>query len=155
MSYCTTRLKLVPRLKSIVNPTIREQISHFWHLFVIQMTGKNLTFPKYLWQCLPYSFGVSKWPKTGFYSIFVVTGTKIWIWKYVFFGLFWAKMTKIGIQNPKLIVTNDYQKFWAHFDWFLSLFQISDVKPELLPVELKVSKYGIFWAKNLFQKFFS
>ena len=71
-----------------------------------------------------------------------------------FFGLFWAKMTKIGIQNPKLIVTNDYQKFWAHFDWFLSLFQISDVKPELSPVELKVSKNGIFWAKNLFQKNF-
>ena len=71
-----------------------------------------------------------------------------------FFGLFCAKMTKIGIQNPKLIVTNDYQKFWAHFDWFLSLFQISDVKPELLPVELKVSKIGIFWAKNLFQKKF-
>ena len=64
----------------------------------------------------------------------VATGTKIWIRKYVFFCLFWAKMTKIGIQNPKLIVTNDYQKFWAHFDWFLSLFQISDVKPELLPV---------------------
>ena len=61
-----------------------------------------------------------------------------------FFGLFWAKMTKIGIQNPKLIVTNDYQKFWTHFDWFLSLFQISDVKSELSPVELKVSKNGIF-----------
>ena len=63
-------------------------------------------------------------------------------------------MTKIGIQNPKLIVTNDYQKFWAHFDWFLSLFQISDVKPELSPVELKVSKNGIFWAKNLSLKNF-
>ena len=71
-----------------------------------------------------------------------------------FFGLFWAKMTKIGIQNSKLIVTNDYQKFWAHFYWFLSLFQISDVKPELSPVELKVSKNGIFLAKNLFQKNF-
>ena len=63
-------------------------------------------------------------------------------------------MTNIDIQNPKLIVTNDYQKFWAYFDWFLSLFQISDVKPELLPVELKVSKNGNFWAKNLFQKIF-
>ena len=31
-------------------------------------------------------------------------------------GRFWSKMTKIGIQNPKIIVTNDYQKFWAHFD---------------------------------------
>ena len=47
-----------------------------------------------------------------------------------FFGLFWAKMTKIGIPNPKLNVTNDYQQFLAHFEWFLSLFQISDVKPE-------------------------
>jgi len=72
-----------------------------------------------------------------------------------FFGLFWAKMNKIGIQNPKLIVPNDYQQFLAHFEWFLALFQISDVKPELSPVELKVCKNGIFWAKNLFQKNFS
>ena len=72
-----------------------------------------------------------------------------------FFGLFRAKMNTIGIQNPKLIVTNDYQQFLAHFEWFLALFQISDVKPELSPVELKVSKNGIFWAKNLFQKNFS
>ena len=64
-------------------------------------------------------------------------------------------MTKIGIQNPKLIVTNDYQQFLAHFDWFLSIFQISDVKPELSPVKLKVHKYGIFGAENLFQKKFS
>ena len=74
--------------------------------------------------------------------------------KIRFFGLFWAKMTKIGIQNSKLIVTNDYQKFWAHFYWFLSLFQISDVKPELSPVELKVCKNVIFWGKNMFQKIF-
>ena len=72
-----------------------------------------------------------------------------------FFGLFWAKMNTIGIQNPKLIVTNDFQQFLTHFEWFLALFQISDVKPELSPVELKVSKNGIFWAKNLFQKNFS
>ena len=63
-------------------------------------------------------------------------------------------MTKIGIQNPKLIVTNDYQNFWAHFDSFLSLFQISDVEPGLLPVKLKVRKNGIFWAKSLYQKKF-
>ena len=61
-----------------------------------------------------------------------------------FFDLYWAKMTKIGIQNPKLIVTNDYQQFLAHFEWFLALFQISDVKPELSPVELKVCKNGNF-----------
>ena len=71
-----------------------------------------------------------------------------------FFGLFRAKMNTIGIQNPKLIVTNDYQQFLAHFDWFLSIFQISDVKLELSPVKLKVRKNGIFWAKNLFQKNF-
>ena len=63
-------------------------------------------------------------------------------------------MTKIGIQNSKIIVINDYQQFLAHFDWFLSLSQISDVKPELLLVQLKVCKNGIFWAKNLFQKKF-
>ena len=27
-----------------------------------------------------------------------------------------------------LIVPNDYLQFWAHFEWFLSLFQISEVK---------------------------
>ena len=48
-----------------------------------------------------------------------------------FFVLFGAKMTKIEINNPKLIVTNDYQQFLAHFEWFLALFHISDVKPEL------------------------
>ena len=72
-----------------------------------------------------------------------------------FLGLFRAKMTTIGIQNPILIVTNDYQQFLAHFERFLALFQISDVKPELSQVELKVCKNGIFWAKNLFQKIFS
>ena len=59
-------------------------------------------------------------------------------------------MTTIGIQNPKLIVANDYQQFLVYFDWFLSLFEISDVKPELLLVELKACKNGILGAKNLF-----
>ena len=67
-----------------------------------------------------------------------------------FFGFFWAKMTKIGIPNPKLNVTNDYQHFLAHFEWFLSLFQILEEKYELSPVALN----GIFWAKNLFLKNF-
>ena len=40
-------------------------------------------------------------------------------------------MTTIDIQDPKLIVTNDYQQFLAHFEWFLALLHISDVKPEL------------------------
>ena len=30
--------------------------------------------------------------------------------------------------DQKLIVPNDYQQFWVYFEWFLSLFQISDVK---------------------------
>ena len=71
-------------------------------------------------------------------------------WKVRKNGIFWAKMTKIYIQNPKLIVTNYYQQFLAHFEWFLSLFQISDEKYELSPVALKVHKNGIFGAKNLF-----
>ena len=71
-----------------------------------------------------------------------------------FFGLFWAKMTKIGIPNPKLNVTNDYQHFLAHFEWFLSLFQIYDVKPELSPVKLKVSQNGIFVLKTYLKKDF-
>ena len=48
-----------------------------------------------------------------------------------FLCLFRAKMNTIDIQNPKLIVTNDYQQFLPHFVWFLAQFQISDVKPEL------------------------
>ena len=51
-------------------------------------------------------------------------------------------MTTVGIQNPKLIVTNDYQQFLAHFEWFLALFQISDVKPEFLLVKLKVQFFA-------------
>ena len=66
-----------------------------------------------------------------------------------FLALFVAKMTKIDIQNPKQIVTNDYQQFWAHFEWFLSLFQISHVKYEFLLIKLKVHKNGISWVKNL------
>ena len=38
-----------------------------------------------------------------------------------------AKMTKIDILNLKLIFPNYFQEFWVHFEWFLSLFQISDV----------------------------
>ena len=37
-------------------------------------------------------------------------------------------MTKIVILDQKLIVPIDYQQFWVHFEWLLSLFQISDVK---------------------------
>ena len=37
-------------------------------------------------------------------------------------------MTKIVILDQKQIVPNNYQQFWVRFDWFLSLFQTSDVK---------------------------
>ena len=53
-------------------------------------------------------------------------------------------MTSIDIQTPKLIVTNDYQQFLAHFEVF---FQISDVNPELLPVKLKVRKMAFLGLK--------
>ena len=46
-------------------------------------------------------------------------------------------MTTIGIQNSKLIVTNDYQQFLPHFEWFLAHFQISDVKPKFVVVQAK------------------
>jgi len=69
--------------------------------------------------------------KIGFYSIFVVGGDKIWISKFGFLAFFEDKITKIDILNPKLIVSNDYQLFWVQFEWFLSLFQISDEKWQL------------------------
>ena len=58
-------------------------------------------------------------------------------------------MTKTGTKNPKQIVANDYQQFLAHFEWFVSLYQISDVKHEFLQVKQKLCKNCIFWAKNL------
>ena len=74
-----------------------------------------------------------------------------------FLGLFRAKMNTIGIQNPKLIVTNDYQQFLAHFDWFLALFQISDVKPGkkiskviFVPQSKFCQKIGSKWPLNWF-----
>ena len=66
--------------------------------------------------------------KRGFQSIFVVSSTDFRIIKFGFLAFFEAKMTKIVILDQKLIVPNDYLQFWAHFEWFLSLFQISEVK---------------------------
>jgi len=114
------------------NPTRRggafiappEQKSRFWHLFVIQMTRKNLTFAKYLWHCLQYPYSILKW-------LLLVSKTH------------------------KLIVTNDCQQFLTHFEWFLAIFHISDVKSELSWFKQKVRKNDIFWAKTLFQKKFS
>ena len=46
-----------------------------------------------------------------------------WFLKQVFPG-----SHLIDVQNPKLIVPDDYQQFWVHFEWFLALFHISDEK---------------------------
>ena len=43
-----------------------EQNRQFKHLLVIQLSRKNLTFPRTLWGCLSYPFGGSKQPKKGF-----------------------------------------------------------------------------------------
>ena len=61
---------------------------------------------------LQYPFWGSKWQKRGFYTIFVVGGTKFRIIKFGYLTFFEAKMTKI--------VPNDYQQFCV----VLSLFQI-------------------------------
>ena len=52
--------------------------------------------------------------------------------KFVFLAFFLARMTKIDILNQKLIVPDDYQQFWVHFEWFLALFRISVEKWLLL-----------------------
>ena len=59
--------------------------------------------------------------KRGFYSIFVVGCTNFQIINIGFLAFFEAKMTKIGILDQKLIVPDDCQQFWTHFEWFLSL----------------------------------
>ena len=61
-------------------------------------------------------------------------------------------MTKIVILDQNLIVPNDYQQFWVHFDWFLSVFQTSDVKYLFSLFKLKVRKNHTFWSQILFFK---
>ena len=61
-----------------------------------------------------------------------------------------TKMTKIDILNPKLIIPDDYQQFWVHFEWFLALFHISDEKWLLSQFKQKVRKNGTFWSQNPF-----
>ena len=73
-------------------------------------------------------WGLKRADKGFFYSIFVVCSTNFWIMKIDFLAFFEAIMTTIVILDQKLLVPNDYQQFWVHFEWFLSLFQILDVK---------------------------
>ena len=72
----------------------------------------------------------------------------------MFLAFFEAKMTKIGILDQKQIVPNDYQQFWVHFDWILSLFQTLDVKYLLSLFKLNVCKNRTFWSQILFFKNF-
>ena len=63
-------------------------------------------------------------------------------------------MTKIVVLDPKQIVPNDYQQSLVHFDWFLSLFQISDVRYLFSLFKPKVHKNRTFWSQILFFKNF-
>jgi len=85
---------------------------------------------------------------SGFYSIFVVGGTNFRIINFGFLAFFEAKMTKIVILDQKQIVPNDYQHFWVHFDWFLSLSQTSDVKYLSLTVQAKSTQKLYFLVSN-------
>ena len=52
-------------------------------------------------------------------GVFVVGVDKFRILKLFLGGAFFeAEMTKIDIPNPKLIVADDYQQFWVHFECF-------------------------------------
>ena len=42
-----------------------------------------------------------------------------------FWHLFAIKLTQKNLTFPKLIVTNDYQQFLAHFEWFCQALSIS------------------------------
>ena len=68
-------------------------------------------------------WGLKMTKKGFFYNIFVFGGIN-----FGFLAFFEAKMTNIVILDQKLIVPNDILQFWVHFEWFLSLFQISEVK---------------------------
>ena len=55
-------------------------------------------------------------------------------------------MTKIDILNTKLIIPDDYQQFWVHFELFLALFHISDEKwlSILFKYQFKIRIYTVF-----------
>ena len=58
----------------------------------------------------------------AFYSIFAVSSDNFRNIKFVLLAFFEAKLTKIDILNPKLIVPDDYQRLWVHFEWLLARF---------------------------------
>ena len=78
---------------------------------MVQLTQKNWLFPNIYDNASHTLLEAQNGLKKGFYSIFVVSKTKIRILKCGFLAFFGAKITKIDIKNQKLIVTNDYQQF--------------------------------------------
>ena len=52
-------------------------------------------------------------------------GDKFWILKFIFLPFLRLKWLKL-ISYPKLIVPDDYQQIWLHFEWFLAPFHRSD-----------------------------
>ena len=64
-------------------------------------------------------------------------------------------MTKISILNIKLIVPNNYQQFWVHFEWFLSLFQIVNFGCKIAAVTVQpksTQKWYFFVSNPIFKK---
>ena len=125
-----------------------EQKLRFWHLYVIKTTQKIWLFPN-IYDNASHSLSKAQIDlKKVFYSIFVVR-TKIWILKYGFLSFFGAKWLKLKSKTQKI----NYQWFLAHFLWFLSLFQIPDVKHEFQLVKLKVRKNGILKPPAIWDAF--
>ena len=61
-------------------------------------------------------------------------------------------MTKILILDQKQIISNDYQQFWVHFNWFLSLF--SNSRNISVTVQAKSTQNCTFGLKPYFLKNF-
>ena len=103
-------------------------MKYFSALFVGPIEPKKFDFSYKPIRMPPISFWGLKTAKKGDSIAFLLSAVKFPNHKIRFLAFFDAKMTKIVILDQKLIVTNDYLQFWAHFEWSLSLFQISEVK---------------------------
>ena len=61
-------------------------------------------------------------------------------------------MTKIVILDQKLIVPNDYQQFWVHFEWFFITFSNFGYKIAAVTVQAKsTQKWYFFVSKPIFR----
>ena len=130
LNFFTSPFHFYLCLRRIISLTLSAEGGklQFWPLNLMILSWKNWLFLETYGDASHTLLGSQNNQKRGFYSIFVVGGDNFRIIKFVFLAFFESKMTKSSILNTKLIVPNDYQQFWIHFEWFLSLFQISDVK---------------------------